>query len=85
MSDPFVPFVKSRSKPGSASDSFRLTILPQAQPAALFQPTAPSPPPPTTTLPPKEPQVTIERDGDRITRIQIQCVCGQLLELNCSY
>jgi hypothetical protein len=85
MSEPFVPFAKTRSKPGSAGDSFRLTILPQAQQAAPFQPVATAPSPAGNQLSPKEPQVTLEREGDRITRIKIQCVCGQVLELDCAY
>jgi hypothetical protein len=32
-----------------------------------------------------EPKVTLERDGDRVTRIHIQCACGQTLELDCAY
>jgi hypothetical protein len=85
MSDAFVPFSKNRGKPGAGADSFRLTIIPHSQPAAAFQPLTT----PTSITPPstgtKEPQVTIEREGDRITRIKIQCSCGQLIELNCAY
>lgn len=84
MSDSFVPFAKQRSKPGAATEKFRLTVLPQAPQVA---PLAPSPA--ATTLPSpagsggKEPQVTVERDGDRITRIRVQCSCGEIVELNC--
>ncbi len=85
MSDSFVPFAKTRSKPGPAAESFRLTILPQAQQAAPFQPATIALPSTGANPGAKEPQVTIERDGDRITRIKIQCTCGQLLELNCAY
>jgi len=31
------------------------------------------------------PSVSLERDGDRVTHIRIQCGCGQLIELECAY
>ena len=32
-----------------------------------------------------KPVVTLQRDGDRVTAIRIECVCGQIIELACSY
>ena len=32
-----------------------------------------------------KPNVTLQRDGDRVTQIRIQCVCGQVIELYCLY
>jgi hypothetical protein len=32
-----------------------------------------------------EPQVLLQRDGDRITSIRIQCSCGQVMDLACDY
>jgi hypothetical protein len=32
-----------------------------------------------------EPRVTLQRDGDRISAIRIQCACGQVVELACVY
>ena len=32
-----------------------------------------------------EPKITLEREGDRVTRIHIQCCCGHIIELACSY
>jgi hypothetical protein len=32
-----------------------------------------------------EPRVTVQRDGDRITHLRIQCSCGQVLDLACVY
>lgn len=31
------------------------------------------------------PSISLERDGDRITTIRIECSCGQVIELSCSY
>ena len=32
-----------------------------------------------------KPNVTLQRDGDRVTQIRIQCVCGHVIELDCLY
>ena len=32
-----------------------------------------------------EPQVLLQRDGDRVTNIRIQCSCGQVMDLACDY
>jgi hypothetical protein len=29
--------------------------------------------------------VTVERDGDRVTSIRVQCGCGDTIELDCLY
>jgi hypothetical protein len=32
-----------------------------------------------------EPRVMLQRDGERITNIRIQCSCGQVMDLACDY
>ncbi len=32
-----------------------------------------------------KPVVTVERDGDRVTSIRVQCGCGDTIELDCLY
>ena len=32
-----------------------------------------------------EPKITLEREGNRIVRIRIQCCCGHVIELACNY
>ncbi len=32
-----------------------------------------------------EPRVTVQREGDRVTHLRIQCSCGQILDLACVY
>jgi hypothetical protein len=32
-----------------------------------------------------EPRVTVQRDGDRVTHLRIQCTCGQIMDLACIY
>jgi hypothetical protein len=31
------------------------------------------------------PRISLRREGDRITHIQVECGCGQVIELECSY
>ena len=40
---------------------------------------------PTSQAPASPPTVTLKREGDRVTHVQIQCSCGELIELNCVY
>lgn len=32
-----------------------------------------------------EPRVSVQREGDRITSLRIQCGCGQVMDLACVY
>lgn len=32
-----------------------------------------------------QPEIILQRDGDRVTQIRIQCGCGQIIELGCQY
>ncbi len=32
-----------------------------------------------------QPSITLQRNGDVISSIRIQCGCGQVIELNCAY
>lgn len=58
-------------------------------PRASFQPAVPKaatpPPSPKQHEAHGEPKVTFERQGDTITHIRVECVCGQVIELKCQY
>ncbi|HEV2692293.1 MAG TPA: hypothetical protein VG347_05300 [Verrucomicrobiae bacterium] len=32
-----------------------------------------------------EPRVSVQRDNGRVTHLRIQCTCGQVMDLACSY
>ena len=32
-----------------------------------------------------EPRISVQRDGERVTSIRVQCTCGQVMELACVY
>lgn len=84
-------FVPLTSKPTTdESREFRVTVIPQSSPAHNFQPLEQAAFHSTESngLNGKkhgEPRLTMQRDGDRITNIRIQCGCGQVMELACVY
>jgi hypothetical protein len=88
MEDAFVPLLLSPGKTKeNAGSGFRLKVMPQPAAGAACH----APPPATPTHPPPaghssaEPVVTVEKAGERITGIRIQCGCGQVIELACVY
>lgn len=87
----FTPFGPPGAGGPATADTFRPTIIPQAQNAVAFRAVAnPAAAPACAggnggSAQHAEPQVTLQRDGDRITKIQIKCACGQVIELECGY
>lgn len=82
MSDSFVPLVTSAQNPATAN-SFQLKVVPSVGAKPVFEalpPAAPAPAPPCG-----QPTVTLQRTGDTISGIRIQCTCGQVIELQCAY
>jgi len=59
---------------------FRATIIPQTEETGAFQRL-------DTTAAGKicEPRVTVQREGNRIATIRVQCTCGQVTDLACVY
>lgn len=98
MSDPrqekFIPLAAG-TLPAQASGELNVTLLRDSAHIQSFQPlrqTAPPPAPsaPSASAPPPafhqhEPEVIIQRDGERVTGIQIKCGCGKVIELGCVY
>ena len=88
MSENFVPLAVKAS-PGSTGESFRVKVLANANGAAVpFQPLGALP---GATLPVAhlkhsgQPQISLVRDGERITSVRVQCACGEVIELQCVY
>lgn len=69
---------------------FRVTVLRDAQVAQSFNPLA-KPTPSTecstqnTPCPAHEPEITLQREGERVTGVHIQCNCGRVIELGFTY
>ena len=101
MAQPFIPLVPAASSAANSAASRsdgRLKVI--ASESAAFQPLeakrasarAPSPSPaparPASAPnghPPGIPTLEVIRDGDRVSRIQVRCACGELIELDCDY
>ena len=84
----FVPFEPRTDSPPPPSGP-QLSVLPKSEGKPDFSP---------LTTPPglsvhqahatpsgAGPFVTLQREGDRVTGIRIECHCGQVIELTCSY
>jgi hypothetical protein len=91
MSDPrqdkFIPLTAGIPLSGDRSD-LRVSVLRDTQTTPAFQPLqAPKSATPASspTAHAHEPQITLQREGDRITGIQVQCCCGKVIELGCTY
>jgi len=73
MNDQFIPLVP----PHSAAESAVLgqTLQPLQALGSTTHPAHPA----------NSPKITLKRDGDRITHINVVCSCGQVVELACVY
>lgn len=93
MPDAFAPLsvpLLPRLADGAA---FRLKIIPQASAALAFNILQSSSRLATTSTAPPDhaahssvpPQITLLRDGERVTHIRLECGCGEVFELQCAY
>ncbi|HEY1171682.1 MAG TPA: hypothetical protein VGH19_09950 [Verrucomicrobiae bacterium] len=92
MSDAFVPF-----QPKQASSSVEpKTSFQQLKPELTAAPVSMVAEPKMIPAPAGQvalmqqhqhnsPQVTLQREGDRVTGIRVECGCGQVVMLNCVY
>ncbi|MBP9901004.1 MAG: hypothetical protein V9H26_25995 [Verrucomicrobiota bacterium] len=94
MSSPFIPFLvvnpntsagpvsnRAEGRP-PAGNAFIPVVASSAAPLAKASPNAgPAP----LAMACSDPLVTLQKDGDRVTHIRIQCACGQVVELACAY
>jgi hypothetical protein len=95
MSASFVPLIPG-ALPTSTPSMSPIRLKPVSLVPPVFEPTtpatlkaeapaataAPAPAPHVQHGPPK---VTLEKQGDMITHIRIECSCGQITELKCEY
>lgn len=94
MSDAFVPFLPGAAVNGRSKTEFQ-QLKPDganvAQPAAGMEPAGGAMPSlqVNQAVPAVHehgtPQVTVQREGERVTGIRVQCGCGQVLTLDCVY
>jgi len=84
MSDSFVPLVTAAASSGEAA-MLELKVLPQTEAKGVFEPL-----PPDGRMKPSaqscgRPSVTLQRRGEVVSGIRIECGCGQVIELACAY
>jgi hypothetical protein len=84
MSDTFIPL---KTAPGSSADAaaFQLRVLPQAEAHAAFEPLPEAGKAESAAQPCGQPSVTLQRQGEIVSGIRIECGCGQVIELACAY
>jgi hypothetical protein len=82
----FVPLVAAM--PSGENRDFQITVIPQTEQLQAFQSLGKTSSAANERMPLKkncEPHLSVQRDGDRITNIRIQCNCGQTIDLACLY
>ena len=81
MSAQFVPLLSQVSTGNDSGAVHDLKVFPQSGAKSVFKPLIPP------TVQAKEecakPTITLERKGDVISGIRIQCGCGSVIELSC--
>ena len=89
----FVPLASHSPRPAGERLAFQATVMAQPGAAQKLQAVASasttvSSAASTSTRQPQtvcEPKVSVQRDDNRVTGIQILCSCGQVIELACVY
>jgi hypothetical protein len=83
MSDSFSPLFAGRSS--GQGQRFRVQVVNAGALAAASPPSAPAPAAHASCDPAKAPRVSLEKNGDTVTGIRIDCGCGQVIQLECVY
>ncbi len=82
MNSSFAPIVPAKSGASQVSGrSFNLKVCSEPAANQSFAPFRPASGPPAHSA--LAPAITLQREGDRVKRITIQCGCGQVIELEC--
>jgi hypothetical protein len=80
--DEFVPLVAT-AQPRDTRE-FQITVIPQSGNAQPFQ-SLEKKPANGSSIRNGEPQLSVQRDGNKVTNIRIQCNCGQTHDIACVY
>jgi len=83
----FVPLTTALPASSSERTEFHATVLSQPDEIQKFHAIA-MPGIGTPATPRAEncqPQVNVQREGNRVTGIRVQCSCGEVIELACAY
>lgn len=86
MTQAFVPLLPGAAR--GTEPSMPVRLKPVSSPAATFEPASALASSKTESHKDhthSEPKITLERQGETITHIRIECGCGQVTELKCEY
>ena len=86
--EPFVPLTAATPANSTSRGDFQATVV--SQPAQMqkfhsIESSAAAASDANQRAANCEPRVTVQRDGDRVAGIRIQCSCGQVIDLACAY
>ncbi len=85
-SDPFVPFGPGTFGARSGAPSPNLKVVPKEAGAESFSPFSPNAGGHAHgAAGAGQPTITLQKEGDRVVGIRVECGCGQVIELACSY
>ena len=82
----FVPLTTAPTS--SERTDFRVQVLSKSAQTQAFQSLDSNLPPPSVPTGDGrscQPRIAVQRDGDRVSSIRIQCSCGQVMDLACLY
>lgn len=92
MATDFVPLSNTAASPGTAAkSSFRVSVVSGASHPEAFRPlqsaigSAAQGTPASGSGHAGKPTISLQREGDRVTQIRIECVCGEVILLDCQY
>jgi hypothetical protein len=85
MSSNFVPFPASGSPASRPPQPAFAPVISKATEATSGPHANSNPGTPEGKAKKCAPIVDVEREGERITRIRVQCSCGEVIELDCQY
>jgi hypothetical protein len=83
MSNTFVPLIAAQAAAETAA--FQLKVLPQAEAKGAFQPLPGAAEAEQAAKACGQPRITLQRQGEMVCGIRVQCGCGQVIELACDY
>jgi hypothetical protein len=87
--EPFEPLISTVPASSGERTAFQATVVSQPEQMEKFRFVESSPAASARAgAAPRgacEPQVTMQREGDRVTGIRVQCSCGQVIDLACVY
>lgn len=84
-SNSFVPLEPASDGSKSPPAPGNVRVAPEPVPGPVFTPLTAQSAAHTHRPGAGKPVVTLEREGDQVSLIRIECSCGQVIELACSY